>query len=290
MLDMRAWDQDKNSDGDDAALLPVYVTEPARAELDFSVVTLVADDVKYRRMLKSFEAAGFDPENSEFLAIDNRTANAFDGFSALRAVVSRLRGRYVLFTHEDIELTGDGIAELRSALARLDALDRRWMIAGNSGVYRDGLQAHLDDPHGAFRLADDAPAEVRTLDENFLVMPRERMPMPSLDLDGFHLYGTDMCLQAHIAGGTSYVIPFLLTHHSGGQESVAYRKLQARLQSKYAGFGIKGRLRAPASDLHFGWRGNVIRETERAATWLRQKAGRLARLFARSARHNTESK
>ncbi|MBT8426228.1 MAG: hypothetical protein KJO67_14725 [Silicimonas sp.] len=290
MFDMADWDKDEPVKDSESSIQPIYVTGPAVPELEFSVVTLLVSDDNYRRMLRSFEDKGFGPDNTEFVAIDNRQGNKLDGYQALRAVAPQLRGRFVLFAHDDIELTADGYTALHAVLTDLEARDPLWMVAGNSGLFTDTLFAHLDDPHGTFRLPGNTPQQVRTLDENFLVMPRARMVFPSVDLKGFHLFGTDICLHAGFAGGTAYTIPFLLTHHSGGKPSPEFRATKARIENKYARFGIRGLLKAPSSDLHFGWQGSVLRKTNIAATWLRQKTGRLAQIFARSARENTETK
>ena len=54
----------------------------------------------------------------------------------------------------------------------------------------------------------ELPAKVHTLDENFIVVRRAANLSLSHDLDGFHLYGTDLCLIADVLGGNRYVIDF----------------------------------------------------------------------------------
>jgi hypothetical protein len=239
-----------------ADLSPIYVLQPLPSKKEFSVVSLVVNDERYRRLRDSFKAKGFTQDNSEFFAIDNRVGNRFDGYSALRAVLPGLRGKHVLYTHDDIELTSDGIDELRALLEKLENLDPKWMIAGNAGgtFLGDGNAhfLHLDDPYGAFRLIKSEPVRVSALDENFLVMPRHRMPLPSLDLSGFHLFATDMCLQARAAGGSSYVIPFLLRHHGKGLVDGTFPNTQVKLERKYSRMGLTGRLQAPAITMAFG--------------------------------------
>lgn len=269
----------------DSGISPVFVSEQLHADLAFSVVSLVVNDDRYQRMLASFAAKGFSAANAEFFAIDNRGRNAFDGYSALRAVLPRLRGQHVLFTHDDIELTADGFAELSALVDRLEAIDPRWMIAGNAGGTvrpigtRNAHFLHLDDPHGSFRLPSARPVRVDALDENFLVMPRHRMPLPSLDLAGFHLFAADMCLQARAAGGTCYAIPFLLFHHGSGLVDGAFPAAQRKLEDKYSRLGVRGRIQAPAIQMHFGYRARAIRQV---AALRDRVAGALRRLFART--------
>ena len=63
-------------------LSPIFVTKPLPSEKEFSIVSLVATQERYDRLLRSLAAKGFSDENSEFLAIDNRNGNSFDGYSS----------------------------------------------------------------------------------------------------------------------------------------------------------------------------------------------------------------
>lgn len=224
----------------------------------FSVCTLVASDERYHRLLASFARCGFDESNSEFVALDNRGENRFDGYGALRRMFPELRGEYILFTHDDIELVEDGAERLRGILRELDMRDPLWAVAGNAGHRVDPpetLLRHLSDPHGEGRDCGDAPVRVQGLDENFLVLRRDRMVFPSLDLDGFHLFATDLCLQAGLAGGRAYVIPFYLRHHSAGAESAELDRTIARMSAKYAALHPPAIIRSPASTFPVAGRG-----------------------------------
>lgn len=61
--------------------VPTYVQNEDESALMFSVCSLVRDQAMYDRLLESFGRFGFTPENSEFLAADNRRGNQFDGFN-----------------------------------------------------------------------------------------------------------------------------------------------------------------------------------------------------------------
>ena len=246
-------------DIDEGLPVPRFATEPFLGELEFSVVTLVASDERYERLLSSFAAKGFGPENTEFVAIDNREGNRLDGYQALRAVIPGLRGRYILLTHDDIELLHDDATDLRDQIAALDALDPNWMIAGNAGGLRRQRVLHIDDPVGHFELESKTPVPVEALDENFLVMPRIRAPLASLDLSGFHLFATDMCVQARMAGGNVYVIPFMLRHHSRGRIDALYLSSLNAIERKYSRLGISGRFTSPAGTCYFGMRGAAMK-------------------------------
>lgn len=225
----------------------------------FTVVTLVASQARYDRLRASFFTSGFDADRTEFVEIDNRTDNVTDGYGALYAVANRIRGRYVLLTHDDIELTHDGCDRLLDLLENLDTRDPHWMIAGNAGATeRHRLVRHIDDPKLQERMGTD-PVPVVSLDENFLVMPVDRLPFASLDLQGFHLFATDMCLQARARGGSAYVIPFLLHHHSSGQLDASYHVAARALEQTWSARGVSGLIRTPTTILFFGRSGAAVR-------------------------------
>lgn len=206
-------------------------------ELEFSVVTLLARDASYARMLASFRARGFTEANAEFIAIDNRQGNTLDGFKALRAALPRCRGRYILYVHDDVELEMQGAPELSAMLEALTLRDPKWMVAGNCGYPpRGGTFARMHcHVRSAGWLLDShhLPARVESLDENFLVLRSDLIVLPSVDLEGFHFFGTDLCLQAELQGGTAYVIPFMLSHHGGGTRDAVFHALRDRFIEKY---------------------------------------------------------
>lgn len=262
---------------------PRYVTQTRPADLLFSVCTLVASDQKYERMVGSFVRGGFNETNSEFIALDNRGENRFEGYSALRRIFPECRGQYILFVHDDVELLDEGADRLHAILRDLDRRDPQWAVAGNSGNLRRApavLLRHLSDPHGDAREGGQEPVPVVVLDENFLVLRRSNMVFPSMDLEGFHLFATDLCLQARMAGGHAYVIPFHLRHHGSGNKSVALDQARARMGRKYGALGVWGRIYSPASVVYAGRLSQLLRlydeQVWAMSLWLKRIAARLA--------------
>ena len=249
------------------APVPRYIREPLEHRFDFSFCTLVADEANYARFLASAHLRGFTKENSEFFALDNREENRFDGFNALRRVLPECSGRYVVFTHDDVEFTEDGAQDLKRVLEELTRTDPNWRLAGNAGAVIGGrgseVVVHITDPDHQGRV--DAPVRVQSLDENFFLM-RRSSPIPnSFDLEGFHLYASDLCLINEVLGGHAYVVPFMVTHHSGGESSEAFKKVYGAFFNKYRRY-MKGRhFTAPCGEMNFGWRSmfNKIEEKRR---------------------------
>jgi hypothetical protein len=219
---------------------PTYVQNRDESDLVFSVCTLVRDQAQYDRLLDSFERFGFTPENSEFLAADNRTANQFDGFDWHKHMWPRARGRYVIFCHEDVELVDRGYDDLVAAVEALEAADPQWLVAGiagspwrplNHSVTAQAL--HISDVFGNDRRRGQVPCRVESLDESFILMRRLKPVLNSYDLHGFHYYGADLCLQAEVLGGRSYAIDFHLLHKGKAQADETFAQIRNQFRQKY---------------------------------------------------------
>ena len=217
----------------------------------FSICTLVTDHADYLAMQASFAAHGFGPEAAEFLHLDNSVGNRWDAFAGLAAMLAEARGRYVICCHQDVRLIGDGATALLARLAELDARDPAWAVAGNAGVTAAGaLMLRITDPHGADQHRGPLPARVASLDENFLVIRGGLGVVPSGDLEGFHLYGTDLCLAARLAGRSAWVIDFHLHHLSPGRVDAGFLDQQERFERAWgARLGQGERIRTTCTTL-----------------------------------------
>jgi hypothetical protein len=201
----------------------------------FSIATLVNDRAEYEAMVVSFRAGGFDGDDCEYLFVDNTAANTLDGYTGLARLLDEADGTYVILCHQDVRLIKDGRAALEARLADLEARSPDWALAGNAGGIAPGrLAARISDPHAPDQHPIPLPARVHSLDENFIVVRRAARISPSRDLAGFHFYGTDLCLQAELAGWSAHVIDFHLRHLSPGHRSAAFFAAQDAIRLKYA--------------------------------------------------------
>ncbi len=182
-------------------------------------------------MRASFAAHGFTPGVTEFLHLDNSARNAWDAYAGLARLLDQARGAHVILCHQDVRLIGDDAAKLAALLTALTERDPDWAVAGNAGASEEGeLRIRITDPHGVDQSAGPFPARVESLDENFLILRAEAGLRPSAALRGFHLYGTDLCLQARRAGRTAWVVDFHLRHLSPGRVDAGFLALQARFE------------------------------------------------------------
>lgn len=217
----------------------------------FSVCTLVTDPAQHAAMQASFEARGFAAETVEFLHLDNSAGNVWDAYTGLARLLDLARGRHVILCHQDVRLLEAGAADLSARLEALTARDPDWAVAGNAGLTEEGTHAmRITDPHGPDQRRGTLPARVASLDENFLVVRAETGLRPSTALQGFHFYGTDLCLRARQRGLTAWAIDFHLHHLSAGNVNTGFFREQARFERHWgATLGRPLRLRTTCAKL-----------------------------------------
>ncbi len=125
----------------------------------------------------------------------------------------------VVFLHQDVFLPRGCFNQLISSLCWLETHAPNWGVLGLYGcthsnerhgfLYSTGLQRFVGAPI-------KHPQRVRTLDEVMLVVNTRHNLRFDESLPGFHLYGTDICLQAERQGLENYVIPAFAIHNSNG--------------------------------------------------------------------------
>lgn len=201
----------------------------------YTIGTLVTNVEQYAAMRETFAAGGFNGSNSEFLYLDNRGPGQCGAYRGLNALMNAARGRYVILCHQDVRLIVDGLETLDRCLAELDHHDPNWALAGNAGGLQPGVLAYrISDPHGADRNSGTLPQRVMSLDENFIVVKSSARVGCSADLEGFHFYGPDLCLNADVAGYSSWVINFHLLHLSGGTKSADFYAAEEAFRAKWS--------------------------------------------------------
>lgn len=139
---------------------------------------------------------------------------------AYNSAISEATSEILVFVHQDVYLPAGWLAELYSVLRQLESCDPEWGALGVFGiattgraaghVYATGLNAMLGSP-----FAEVIPTG--SLDEMLLITRRSSGLRFDDCLPGFHLYGTDICLEARRKGLSSYIIPALCVHNSNGK-------------------------------------------------------------------------
>lgn len=224
-------------------------------DIDYSICSLVTDHALYGQMVASFIEAGFAPDRCEYLYADNTGGNGADGYRGLNRMIAAARGRIVLMVHQDV-LAVDRIERLDAVLDALDQTAPDWAVAGNAGFdptqwsyLRTLTESDLVAPQG------NLPArQAISLDENLLILRRDALLGFSHDLCGFHLYGTDLVLQAVVRGRTAWVVDFHVEHLGRGKIDQSFVAARDALERKYRAVFARRTLRTPITWLELGRR------------------------------------
>jgi hypothetical protein len=223
-----------------------------------SFVSCVSDRDAYQRWV----AASLRDSGCEQIAIDN-TGNRWSAAQALNQGWERARGDLVVFCHQDVEFPPGWIHELREQIRRVEVLSRgEWGIAGTFGRRGRRDCGHIEDKYGKRRAGDELPARVEILDEHCLVARRALPLRFDESLDGFHLYGADLCLEAIASGRANYAIDACVRHFGRGTKGDDYYRLRAQVERKWrrrrftstAWLRIPAKPYGPVGPLHLGLR------------------------------------
>ncbi len=180
----------------------------------FSICTIINDADEYEKMKLSFDEAGFTT-GCEYLLVNNIHSNEMDAYGSIGSFLQKAQGEFIIIVHQDVRCI-DSKDDLVQTIAHLEENDPDWAVGGNAGCngYHNCFY-HLVDA-GIEKRTGGLPQKVTSLDENFLIVKASSRVKLSKNLKGFHLYGTDLCINADLAGFNSYVIPFLVSHLSRG--------------------------------------------------------------------------
>jgi hypothetical protein len=185
-------------------------TAPARPE--WSLIVAVNDPrVLHDTLLRS-------PDIDRRCEIITETGHASAG-QAYNAGLAQATREIQVFAHQDVYLPAGWMDSLLESIARLEKVDPAWGVLGVFGVtwmlekkgyvYSTGLQSVVGEPFRGIY-------EAISLDEMVLIVRRSAGLTFDEQLPGFHLYGTDICLEARRRGLRSYILPVFCIHNSNG--------------------------------------------------------------------------
>jgi glycosyltransferase involved in cell wall biosynthesis len=139
--------------------------------------------------------------------------------AAYNCAIDKAQSDLLVFVHQDVYLPPGWLASLRRALDLLSKLDPTWGILGVYGVNKSsdsGAGFLYCAASGRLGNFFEGPREVRSLDEVLLIMRKSSNLRFDEQLPGFHMYGTDICLEARRRGMKSYAISAFCIHNSNG--------------------------------------------------------------------------
>ena len=175
------------------------------------VVAANADDILQNNLLRSGET-----DLAKEIVIKR---NAPSAAMAYNAAMAECTGDVVVFAHQDVFLPTGWAKKLSHGIERLTERDPQWGVAGVYGVTTYGKGAGYVYSTGLRRFVGrplSEPIQVRSLDEMLLILRRSADLRFDERLPGFHLYGTDICLEAEVQGMRNYALPCFALHNSCG--------------------------------------------------------------------------
>ena len=216
-------------------LLATKISNNIKYAFDFSICTLVTRKAEYTEMMQSCINKGFTTDKCEYLYIDNSTKTTFEAYEGLNVFLQKAQGKYVVICHQDILLHDSDYTDLLQCINELDKKDANWAVLGNAGgLNLKWIGTHITEGKtGIVRKEKYLPLKTKTLDENFMVVKKSANIALSNNLQGFHFYGTDICLIASVLGFDSYIINFNLIHKSNGKKDASFYDLERKIKIKY---------------------------------------------------------
>lgn len=186
--------------------------------MNWSLIVAANDDTILKRCLANSPCIGHA-----------RDVNVMRGFAtagaAYNAGMRQAAGDLLVFVHQDVYLPAGWDRCLDEAIAQLSHTDPVWAVLGVFGITRQ-LQ-----PHGYLYCTVSQkvlgkpfpePVQCVSLDEVVLVLRRSAGLRFDERLPGFHLYGTDLCLEAQRRGLRSYIISAFCVHNAEGAKDVLW--------------------------------------------------------------------
>lgn len=139
--------------------------------------------------------------------------------TAYNDALRKTNSEIVVFAHQDVFFPSGWGNSLNDGLCWLEKHDPMWAVAGVFGLNQDGDGKGYVYSTGLQRMVGqmlEFPVAVRSLDELVIILRRSAgLPFDG-QLPGFHLYGTDICLEASRRGYRSYALPCFCIHNSNG--------------------------------------------------------------------------
>jgi Glycosyltransferase like family len=137
--------------------------------------------------------------------------------AAYNSGLQKAKTDLVVLIHQDVYLPKGWIDSLQAAVESLSISDPEWGVLGVWGgidapsvpgyMYWTGVDGTAGEPF-------DGVHEVRSLDEVVLILRKSSGLWFDERLPGFHMYGTDICLEARRRGRKCYVFSGFCVHNT----------------------------------------------------------------------------
>jgi hypothetical protein len=139
--------------------------------------------------------------------------------SAYNAGIAQAKGEYLVFVHQDIYLAEGWLVKFQETLEFLAQHDPDWGVLGMWGMSPAGAGVGYMYCTAGIRMLGESfqgCKEARSLDEVLLIIRKSSGLRFDEKMGGFHMYGTDICLEAERRGMKSYAFSAFGIHNSNG--------------------------------------------------------------------------
>jgi hypothetical protein len=136
--------------------------------------------------------------------------------AAYNSAIKEARHSTMVFLHQDVYLPTNWTRKLDKIITDLDRQSISWGVLGCYGVASGNERFGHVFSNGLNRTlgAAGAPIPCQSLDECLLVLRKRNGLHFDPQLPHFHLYGTDICLQATLEGKTNFAFADFCIHNS----------------------------------------------------------------------------
>jgi hypothetical protein len=222
-------------------------------EYTFSICTLVKDKKNYEILIESLRKNDFLNGENEVLKIDNSSKNIHDCYSAIREFINNSKRKYIILTHDDVVINNCK-QDLIDQLKKIHSIDQSAAVFGAAGIYKSHLKGagHFISHKGKEYWGFHDNGRVLSLDECFIIINKSSGITVSDNLNGFHFYGTDICLNATKKGFSCYAINYPITHVSQGKIDDSFLISREKFISHLKKTGINDVISTTCTTLYSG--------------------------------------
>lgn len=171
----------------------------------------------------------------ELILLDNTEGKWKSAASALNQGARVATGKYLMFVHQDVELTPNYLGHAERLLDTMT-----FGVAGAIGMseegrtYEERLRGFISNAGQGWGKPITEPQKVQTLDELLLIVPRATfLGFDEKTFDHWHCYGCDYALTMNELGLGAYVIPGYVYHRSLATNVANLRTYHKRLFYKH---------------------------------------------------------
>ncbi|MEO7299876.1 MAG: glycosyltransferase [Verrucomicrobiota bacterium] len=136
--------------------------------------------------------------------------------AAYNSAIQKTSADILVFAHQDMYFPEGWIDSVIQALEYLSVHDPNWGVLGVWGALNSEDRAGYLYWTGGLGMENpfSEPTQVSTLDEVVLITRKSSGLLFDNNLPGYHLYGTDLCLEAACRGMKSYAISAFCIHNT----------------------------------------------------------------------------